>query len=104
VPSVCYRQELHEKDRVWQLLAENKLPETIASWTSSHDVARYFNGGVPPEPLKGVTFRFAPWAGQVIVNLEALYADPTFKNAIGIVREGRGSIFPSALPLGSVGS
>ena len=49
-------------------------------------------------------FRFAPWAGQVIVNLEALYADPTFKNAIGMVREGRGSIFPSALPLGSVGS
>ena len=43
----------HEKDRVWQLLAENKLPETIASWTSSHDVARYFKGGVPPEPLKG---------------------------------------------------
>ena len=43
----------HEKDRVWQLLSENKLPETIASWTSSHDVARYFKGGAPPEPLKG---------------------------------------------------
>ena len=62
-PSVCYRQEAHEKDRVWKLLAENKLPETIASWTSSFDVARDFKGGVPPEPLKGVIFRFAPRGG-----------------------------------------
>ena len=81
-PSVCYRQEAHEKDRVWKLLAENKLPETIASWTSSFDVARDFKGGVPPEPLKGVIFRFAPRGEQVIVNLDALYADPTFRNAI----------------------
>jgi hypothetical protein len=82
-PSVCYRQEAHEKDRVWKLLAENKLPETIASWTSSLDVARDIKGGVPPEPLTGVIFRFEPGVEQVIVNLEALYANPTFRSAIG---------------------
>jgi hypothetical protein len=81
-PSVCYRQEAQEKDRVWQLLAENKLPETIAAWTSSLDVARDIKGGIPPAPLKGVIFRFAPQHEQVIVNLEALYAEPTFREAI----------------------
>ncbi|SRR6266480_6110694 len=30
----CFRQEAHEKDRIWQLLADNRLPETIAAWTT----------------------------------------------------------------------
>ena len=83
-PSVCYRQEAHEKDRVWQLLAENKLPETIAAWTSSLDVARNIKGGVPPAPLKGVIFRFAPQVEHVIVSLETLYAEAAFREAIAV--------------------
>ncbi len=31
--ATCYRQEAHEKDRIWQLLADSALPETIAAWT-----------------------------------------------------------------------
>jgi hypothetical protein len=39
----CYRQEAHKKDRIWQLLIDKCLPETIASWTTSVTVAKHFN-------------------------------------------------------------
>jgi len=46
--TTCFRQEAHEKGRVWQLLADNHLPETIASWTTDIAIAKAFKGGVPP--------------------------------------------------------
>ena len=81
-PTICCRQEAHEKNRIWNLLAENKLSETIASWTLSLHVAKEFKSGVPPEPLSGVIFVIAPEPPQVIINLAGLYADPIFQAAI----------------------
>jgi hypothetical protein len=80
--AVCFRQEAHEKDRVWQLLADNRLPETIAAWTTDIDVAKKFKGGVPPPGLQGVIFCIAPPAGAVVLNLVALFADPEFLAAV----------------------
>jgi len=78
----CFRQEAHEKDRTWQLLADNCLPETIAAWTTDLQVAKTLKGGVPPLGLQGVIFRLFPPLGSVVVNLARLYMDPDFLDAV----------------------
>ena len=78
----------HEKDRIWQLLADRQLPETIAAWTMDLDVAKNFKGGVPPSGLRGVIFSLVPPAGSVVVNLVTLYADPAFRAAIETHKSG----------------
>lgn len=77
----CYRQEAHKKDRVWQLLADNRLPETTAAWTTDLGIAKTFKGGVPPEGLRGVIFKLHSPAASVVVNLSALYTDADFHDA-----------------------
>lgn len=83
----CFRQEAHEKDRVWKLLADNSLPETIAAWTTDIAVAKGFKGGVPPVGLQGVVFALHPPAGSVIANLSAVYADQDFQDVCARYRE-----------------
>jgi hypothetical protein len=78
----CFRQEAHEKDRVWQMLADNHLPETIASWTIDIGAAKAFKGGVPPPGLQGVIFKITPPKNGVVINLTALLADPEFQAAV----------------------
>jgi hypothetical protein len=78
----CFRQEAHEKDRTWQLLADNCLPETIAAWTTDLQIAKTLKGGVPPLGLQGVIFRLFPPPGTVVVNLAGLYTDPDFLAAV----------------------
>lgn len=78
----CFRQEAHPKGRVWQLLADECLPETIAAWTTDLAVAKHFKGGVPPHDLQGVIFALVPPAGSVVANLAALYADADFLAAV----------------------
>ena len=78
----CFRQEAHEKDRVWQLLADNHLPETIASWTTDIGVAKAFKGGVPPPGLHGVIFKITPPKNSVVLNLTALNANPAFQAVV----------------------
>jgi hypothetical protein len=77
----CFRQEAHEKARVWQLLADERLPETIAAWTTDINTAKQFKGGVPPEGLQGVIFGITPQSSSVVVNLNAVYRDPGFRKA-----------------------
>ena len=78
----CFRQEAHEKDRVWQLLANNHLPETIAAWTMDLEIAKTFKGGVPPPGLQGVIFAIVPPPEAVVLNLVALYVDPGFRSSV----------------------
>ncbi|PKQ10623.1 MAG: hypothetical protein CVT70_18610 [Alphaproteobacteria bacterium HGW-Alphaproteobacteria-1] len=56
-------QEAHEKDRIWQLLADESLPETIAAWTTDLSIAKNFKNGVPPDGLRGVIFSFDAHGG-----------------------------------------
>ncbi len=77
----CFRQEAHEKARVWELLADERLPETIAAWTTDINIAKQFKGGVPPEGLQGVIFELTPSNASVVVNLDAVYSDPSFPEA-----------------------
>lgn len=78
----CYRQEAHEKDRVWQLLADEKLSETIAAWTTDLATAKHLKGGVPPLGLQGVIFEIVPPAGSVILNLKEVYNAAEFHSEI----------------------
>lgn len=80
--ALCFRQEAHEKDRVWKLLADNRLPETIAAWTTDLDAAKNFKGGVPPPGLQGVIFSLVPPPGTVLLNFAALFADAKFLAAV----------------------
>ncbi|MBN9048958.1 MAG: hypothetical protein J0H78_05810 [Rhizobiales bacterium] len=80
--ATCFRQEAHKNDRVWQLLADNHLPETIASWTTDIAIAKAFKGGVPPAGLQGIIFKIMPPKGSVVLNLTALHADPAFQAAV----------------------
>lgn len=78
----CYRQEAHEKGRIWKLLAENALPETIAAWTSDLKTAMDFKGGVPPQGWQGVILSITPTAGSIVLNLAEVYKDPDFQAAV----------------------
>jgi hypothetical protein len=78
----CYRQEAHEKERVWKLLADDVLPERIAGWTDNLVVAKAFKGGVPPPGLHGVIFKISPPPDSVILNLAQLYCDRDFQDAV----------------------
>lgn len=80
----CFRQIALGKGSVWDLLAENQLPEKISAWTTDLGVAKSFKGGVPPEGQgwQGVIFVLFPQPEHVVLNLSALYQDKTFKEAI----------------------
>lgn len=80
----CFRQIALEKGSVWDLLAENELPEKISAWTTDLGVAKSFKGGVPPkgQGWQGVIFVMYPQPEHVVLNLSALYQDPTFTKAI----------------------
>ena len=84
--ATCYRQEAHEKDRVWQLLADNALPETIAAWTSDLSIAKDIKGGVPPPGLQGIIFKIDPPPSSVVLNLIEVYNDPAFNAAVAAHR------------------
>jgi hypothetical protein len=78
----CYRQEAHEKDRIWKILADQSLPETIAAWTTDLSISQSFKNGVPPNGLQGVIFSLMPPPESVVINLVEVYRDPDFMNAI----------------------
>lgn len=78
----CFRQEAHDKSRTFGVLIANKLPETIAAWTTDVGIAKDFKGGVPPSELRGVILRIVPPPGTVVANLQRLYADPDFLAAV----------------------
>jgi hypothetical protein len=75
---VCYRRVALDKASVWILGDTLHLKEEISSWTSNLDVAKNFKGGVPPKGWQGVVFAFEPSTQAVVLNLAALYRDPTF--------------------------
>ncbi|PBI79762.1 hypothetical protein A9993_08420 [Rahnella victoriana] len=78
---LCYRQEAHEADRLWSLLADNCLPETIAAWTIDDSIAKDFKGGVAPDHLRAIIFAHTPSACEVIINLNTVYASSEFEQA-----------------------
>lgn len=80
--SACYRQEAHEPDRLFQLIADNAIEETIASWTVDIEVAKTLKGGVPPPGLQGVIFKILPKPSQVLLSLTSLYSDREFLAAL----------------------
>lgn len=80
----CFRQIALDKGSVWDLLAENQLPEKISAWTTELELAKSFKGGVPPQgqDWQGVIFVMAPKQEHVVLNLSALYQDKGFQAAI----------------------
>ena len=84
---LCYRQEAHDEPRLWSLLADNCLPETIAAWTIDEQLAKNFKGGVAPEHLLALIFSHNPKDIEVIINLNTVYASEEFLCAIEKYRQ-----------------
>lgn len=79
---VIYRQISLQKGGVWELLADRDLSETRSGWTLSSEIAKKFKGGVPPEGWQGVILAIAPSPERVVVNLDALYREQAFVDAM----------------------
>ena len=80
---LCYRQECHQKDRTFQVVIQGSLPETIASWTTCLDVAKSFKGGVAfGSDDRSIILSIVPPSGTVAANLERLYAEREFQQAL----------------------
>ncbi|AMB47686.1 hypothetical protein [Methylobacterium sp. AMS5] len=80
---LCFRQECHQKDRTFQVLIQNSLPETIASWTTSLDVAKGFKGGVVyGNDDRSIILSITPPNGAVVANLDRLYQEREFQQAL----------------------
>jgi hypothetical protein len=77
-----FRRIALEKGFVWDLLAEARLLEKISSWSLSEDVAKKFDGGVPPLGWQGVIFKIDPTKGRTVLNISRLFASGQFRIAI----------------------
>ncbi|MBY5336083.1 hypothetical protein HFO99_19445 [Rhizobium leguminosarum] len=67
------------------MLIDDKLPETIASWTTSLEVAKAFKGGVAwGDQDRSIMLAMKPPAGSVVANLERLYDEPEFQKAVAL--------------------
>jgi len=78
----CFRQVALEKGPLWNLLAEESLPEKISSWTLDSRVAKTFKGGVHPERWQGVIFALKPAPENIILNLDRLYREQEFQDSV----------------------
>jgi hypothetical protein len=80
--SRCYRQIALKDNGLRHLGNKYKLPEAISAWTKSEEVAKQFKDGVPPKEWQGVIFAIEPDNDSVVVDIDALYSDDDFVNAI----------------------
>jgi len=80
--SRCYRQIALRDSGLRHLGNKYKLPEAVSAWTKSEEVAKQFKGGVPPKEWQGVIFAIEPDNDNVAIDIDALYSDDDFVNAI----------------------
>lgn len=83
--SHVYRRIDLTSHHIWQLLAEERLPEKISSWSESDLVAR--NHGGIPEKSQAVLFRIPPERGRTIVNISRLFGPNGFRLACLMLEE-----------------
>lgn len=82
---ICFRQECHQKDRTFQVLIDDKLPETISSWTTDLEVSKNFKGGVVwGDEDRSIILAIQPPSGSVVANIKRLYDDPDFQKAVAL--------------------
>lgn len=79
---VALRKISLKKQPLWELLAGERLAETISAWTVATDIAKTFKKGVPKPGWQGIIVCCSPSDAQVIVNLSTLFDNAAFKEAI----------------------
>jgi len=83
--SHIYRRIDLPSHHMWELLAEERLPEKISSWSESDLVAR--NHGEIREKYQAVLFRIPPERGRTIVNISRLFGPNGFRLACVMLEE-----------------
>ena len=81
-PAPCYRRISLSGGHLIKLGNELKLSEKVSSWTLDLDVAKSFKEGVPESGYQGVVFKYTPSPLNCVLNLNTLYADPAFLDAV----------------------
>jgi hypothetical protein len=79
----CFRQETHKPDRTFQVLIDDKLPETIAGLGLDLNIVKTFKGGVSYDD-RSIILWIVPPASGVVANLDRLFSDPDFQNALAL--------------------
>lgn len=79
---VAFRRIALEKKPLWELLANERLDETISAWSLDTDFVKKFKDGVPEPGWQGVICMLSPGVGEIIVNLSLLYSDRDFVTAV----------------------
>jgi hypothetical protein len=83
--SHVYRRIDLPAHHMWQLLAEERLPEKISSWSESELVAK--NHGGIPEKYQAVLLRIPPERGRTIINISRLFGPNGFRLACLMLEE-----------------
>ena len=74
-------------------VALDAIPDFISSWTTSLDVAQHFREKIHDRTKVLMIFRRQPAAGDIILNLNAIYADPDFMETVRATVERLGRTF-----------
>ncbi len=86
-PEVVYRRLALPQRFIWTFITSGTLPERISAWSLDPDVARGVKGGVPAEwqdgkRWVGVILEHKPEPGEVVINLDALWGDIGYQQAL----------------------
>lgn len=78
----CYRKRFIVNGEMAPILLYDNFFEGIASWTSDLDYAKRFKGIDRPSSKFVVIFKKKPRPQEIILNIQSLWNDPDFKNAV----------------------
>lgn len=99
----CFRRIDLCENGVWRLIGDECLTEKISSWTTDIDVAKGHYGGVPPKEdgYLGLIICVKPCPDDIIVNLQELYNDKIFNEALN---RDKGNIKNFSFGIGQYGN
>jgi len=83
----CFRKRFLVEGEIVKLLLKDDLFEGIGSWTTKRSVLNGFKTTLRPESKFFIIFKHKPLAGEVILNVNTLWKDPSFIQAIEEMEE-----------------
>ncbi len=83
----CYRKRFLYKGDLVAIVMRDESNEGATSWTTDIRFAEQFKGLIRPDAVSAAIFKHTPEQGEVIISLQALWADSDFVVAANAFRE-----------------